>query len=295
MRISVGAGRYVVGVSGGVDSMVLLDLMRQRPGAELIIAHFDHGIRPDSVEDRKLVGQYAGRYQIPFVYDEGHLGPRVNEASAREARYAFLRKVAEATNAKAIMTAHHQDDVLETALINMLRGTGRRGLTSLRSTDGIMRPLLPYNKQQILDYAQNHAIPWNEDSTNSDTRYLRNHLRHNVIPGIRDGQRAQLLILIDQLADINDELDAHLINMLHVQPSSDEIDRQWFIHLPHDVAKEIVHAWFRRHGVKNIQKRTIERLLVAMKTAQPGSTFHVDKHHDLRVGKQRLALQYVER
>ncbi len=291
----MGAGRYVLGVSGGVDSMVLLDLMRQRPGVQLVVAHLDHGIRSESARDRQLVGQYASRYQLPFVYDEAHLGPRTSEATAREARYAFLRKVAAVTNTKAIATAHHQDDVLETAMINMMRGTGRRGLTSLRSTDGIIRPLLPFSKQQIREYAENHAIPWNEDVTNSDTRYLRNHLRHNVIPRLTDGQRAQLLILIDQLSDINDELDARLINMLHVQPKRDELDRQWFIHLPHDVAKEVVHAWFRRHQVKNIQKRTIERLLVAMKTAQPGATFHVDKHHNLQVGKQRLALHYVER
>lgn len=275
--------------------MVLLDLMRQRPGVELIVAHYDHGIRPDSADDRKLVGSVTDRHRLPFVYDEGALGPRASEAVAREARYAFLQKVAEITKAKAIITAHHQDDVLETAIINMLRGSGRRGLTSLRSTDGIIRPLLPYNKEQIREYAHNHAIAWNEDPTNQDERYMRNYVRSKVIPKLSDGQKAQMLILIDQLTDINDELDAHLVNLLHTQPALDQLERHWFIYLPHDVSKEVLHAWLRRHGVKNIQKRTIERLLVAMKTAQPGTVFHVDKHHDLKVGKQHLALQYVER
>ncbi len=291
----MGAGRYVVAVSGGVDSMVLLDLLRKRPGTELIVAHYDHGIRPDSANDRKLVGMVTSRHQLPFVYDEGALGPRASEATARDARYAFLRKVAKITDAQAIITAHHQDDMLETAIINMLRGSGRRGLTSLRSTDGILRPLLPYNKEQIREYAHNHAIAWNEDSTNQDERYMRNHVRLNLIPKLSDGQKAQMLILIEQLTDINDELDGHLVNLLHTQPALDQLERGWFIHLPHDVSKEVLHAWLRRHGVKNIQKRTIERLLVAMKTAQPGTVFHVDKHHDLRVGKQHLALQYVER
>lgn len=295
MRISVGSGRYVVAVSGGVDSMVLLDLMRSRPGAKLVVAHFDHGIRPDSSEDRKLVASVAERHNLPFVYDQGKLGPHVSEATAREARYDFLRKVQAATGSKALITAHHQDDVLETAIINLLRGSGRRGLTSLRSTDGIVRPLLPYNKQQIRDYAHDHAIAWNEDSTNQDSRYLRNHIRLNLLPQLTAGQRAQLLILIEQLRGINDELDANLVNLLHTQPALDRIDRQWFIHLPHDVAKEVLHAWLRRHGVKNIQKRTIERMIVAMKTAQAGRVFHVDKHHDLTVSKHDLALQYVER
>lgn len=275
--------------------MVLLDLLRKRPGVDVVVAHFDHGIRAESPEDKKLVAMVAACHQLPFVYDEGKLGLHASEAAAREARYAFLRKVADITKAKAIITAHHQDDVLETAIINMMRGSGRRGLTSLRSTDGILRPLLPYNKQQIRDYAQSHAIAWNEDITNYDARYLRNHIRHNVIPKLSDGQKAQMLILIEQLTDINDQLDAHLVNLLHTQPALDQLDRQWFIHLPHDISKEVLHTWLRRHQVKNIEKRTIDRLLVVMKTAQPGKTIHVDKHHNLLIGKHQLALQYVER
>lgn len=295
MRISVGAGTYVVAVSGGVDSMVLLDLMRRRPGAKLIVAHYDHGIRSDSERDRRLVQTTARKHHLPFVHDQGNLGPYASEAAARDARYAFLRRVQEVTGAKAILTAHHQDDVLETAIINLMRGSGRRGLTSLRSTDGILRPLLPYNKEQIRDYAHNHAVAWHEDTTNQDDSYLRNYIRLRVLPKFTDGQKAQLGILIDQLADINDQLDGHLINMLHVQPAHDELDRQWFIHLPHDVSKEVLHAWLRRHGVKNISKRTIERLLVAMKTAKPGAKIDVDKEHILYVHKRHLALQVVER
>jgi tRNA(Ile)-lysidine synthase len=165
----------------------------------------------------------------------------------------------------------------------------------LRSTDGIIRPLLPYSKEHIREYAHNHVLAWNEDRTNQDTTYLRNYIRLNILPRLSAGQRAQLLILIEQLTDTNDALDAHIINLLHTQPALNQIDRPWFIHLPHDVAKEVLHTWLHRHDVKNIQKRTIERLLVAMKTAHAGRLFHVDKHHDLHVGKHDLALHYVER
>lgn len=295
MRVSVGAGTYVVAVSGGVDSMVLLDIMRKRPGAKLIVAHYDHGIRPESDQDRKLVQTVAKKYQLPFVHDQGKLGPRTSEAAARSARYAFLHRVKDVTGAKAILTAHHQDDLIETAIINILRGSGRRGMTSLRSTDGIIRPLLTYDKAHIKEYAQNHALAWHEDVTNQDDRYLRNHIRHNVLSKFSDGQKAQLVILINQLTDINDELDARLVNMLHTQPARDQLDRQWFVHLPHDVAKEVLHAWLRRHGVKNMSKRTIERLLVAMKTAQAGTTIDVDKKHVLGIGKRDLALHLRER
>src|SRR5690606_5271626 len=106
--IKIRPGKYVVAVSGGVDSMVLLDLLRQKPKLELIVAHFDHGIRPDSAEDRKLVQRVAKHYDLPFVYAEGKLGPKASEALAREARYAFLRRVQAEQGAEAIITAHHQ-------------------------------------------------------------------------------------------------------------------------------------------------------------------------------------------
>ncbi len=87
MNITVQPGRYVVAVSGGVDSMVLLDLLRQKPDLHLIIAHFDHGIRGDSTEDRHLVQQIAHTYDMPFVYDEGHLGSQASQATARSGNY----------------------------------------------------------------------------------------------------------------------------------------------------------------------------------------------------------------
>src|SRR6185436_20114617 len=127
MKISVRPGKYVVAVSGGVDSMVLLDLLRQKPKLELVVAHFDHGIREDSAQDRKLVQRIAKAYGLPFVHAKGNLGPKAGEALAREARYAFLRQVQADHDAKAIITAHHQDDMLKTAIMNLLRGTGRRG------------------------------------------------------------------------------------------------------------------------------------------------------------------------
>ena len=291
----MGAGTYVVAVSGGVDSMVLLDLLRQQTGVKAVVAHFDHGIRDDSSEDRKLVQRVAKKHSLPFVHENGKLGIGTSEAHARKARYTFLDRVAKASQAKAILTAHHQDDVLETAVINLIRGTGRRGLTSLRSTDGIVRPLLSYNKEQIRDYAQSHAIAWHEDTTNTDTTYLRNHVRANVLPKLTDGQRAQLVILVEDLRSINDSLDNQIIGLLHVQPAADTIDRAWFIHQPHDIAREIVHTWLRQRSVKDITKKTIERLVVAMKTGKVGSKIDVDHGHFILITKVALALKPRER
>src|SRR5690606_31809517 len=100
--------------------MALLDMLRQQPQLQVVVAHFDHGIRPDSTEDRRLVQQVAASHGLQFVYHNGSLGSGASEDLARRARYDFLHKLRMATNAKAIITAHHQDDLLETAVYNML-------------------------------------------------------------------------------------------------------------------------------------------------------------------------------
>src|SRR6266496_535916 len=130
------SGMYVVAVSGGVDSMVLLDMMRRLAGTTVVVAHVDHGMRSDSRLDRMLVQRYTMSHNLALEYTELHLGVGTDEATARQERYKFLRHMRKKYNASAIVTAHHRDDVLETAIMNLLRGTGWRGLSSLRSQVG---------------------------------------------------------------------------------------------------------------------------------------------------------------
>src|SRR5206468_7359212 len=109
-------------------------------GYDLIVAHFDHGIRHDSAVDRELVQWAARRYELPFVAEQGNLG-RASEAGARAARYAFLVRAQDKHRAKGIVTGHHQDDLVETSLLNLARGAGRHGLAPM--VDGeVLRPLL---------------------------------------------------------------------------------------------------------------------------------------------------------
>src|SRR5882672_395858 len=182
MKLTVAPGKYVVAVSGGVDSMVLLDLVSQLPVLSLVVAHFDHGVRPDSIEDRQLVEQTAKTYGLPFVYDTAALGPSASEDAARRARYAFLHKVRTEQGAQGIILAHHQGDVVETMLLNLIRGTARRGLSSLQSTSELVRPLLNNTKSELQQYAEQQGVAWREDSTNTDPKYLRNYLRQHIIP-----------------------------------------------------------------------------------------------------------------
>lgn len=283
--------RYVVAVSGGVDSVVLLHILaRQLEAGPLVVAHFDHGIRPDSHQDRELVQTMARRYGLPFIHEEGGLGVGTSEAAAREARYAFLHRVRDAYGARAIATAHHADDVLETAVINLLRGTGRKGLSSLRSTDGIYRPLLRTPKAHIYSYARRHGLEWREDSTNVDTDFLRNHVRHNLLPRLDAAARQRLESHVLAAHEHNPAIDALIAEMLRLQPAPDRLDRLWFIMLPHAVSREVLAAWLRQSGISGFDRRLLEQLTMAAKTLAPGKRADVNGRYVLLVRRDELIL-----
>jgi tRNA(Ile)-lysidine synthetase-like protein len=289
---------YVVAVSGGVDSMALLDMLRLRaveePGWKLVVAHLDHGIRDDSAKDRQLVQGVAKVHKLPFVYKEAKLGAGTSEAKARQARYEFLRQTLKASEGQAIITAHHQDDVLETAIINMLRGSGRKGLTSLGNQNDLLRPLLGVSKSELVAYAKDQGLQWREDSTNQDDTYLRNYVRLRLLPRFNEVDRAQLLNLINGLSPLNEKIDGLLVKQLNEQPVKGAIDRIWFNHLPHVVAREVLAAWLRAND-SSFDKKTLERLVVAAKTAIAGKRFPVQAGLSMEVLADRLALTSSER
>ncbi|HVW23100.1 MAG TPA: tRNA lysidine(34) synthetase TilS [Candidatus Saccharimonadales bacterium] len=295
MDISVQPGHYVLAVSGGVDSMTLLNLLHEQPGVRLTVAHYDHGIRPDSVEDRRLVQTAAAFYGWPFVYAEGRLGPRASEAQARRERYKFLRRVQAASGARAIITAHHQDDALETAILNMLRGTGPRGLSALAERHDLHRPLLKLRKQDILEHAQAHDLVWREDSTNEDERYTRNYVRRQLVPRLDAASRERLLGLIERQHDLQAEIDQIIMSALHTQSRGGQLDRRWFNHLPHNVAREVFAGWLRARGLREFDRRKLERLVIAAKTARAGRRFDVARGWQLQLDKNYLVLAHPGR
>lgn len=295
MRVTLTPGRYIVAVSGGVDSVVLLDSLVGQKDVALVVAHFDHGIREDSEQDRLFVEGLAKKYELPFVYDKASLGKNASEATARDARYKFLWRVRDASDAKAIILAHHEDDVLETAVLNLLRGTGRKGLSSLQSTSEIYRPFLYVPKRMLIEHAHERGLEWQEDSTNADDSYLRNHVRHNIMSQFDPDARKQLGSIITKMHKTNKELDSLLINQLHMQPSSDELDREWFIMLPHDVAREIMATWLRVHGLTHFDKKLIERLVVQAKVLPTDKRIDVGQTMLIVVKSDKLALTQRDR
>ncbi len=293
MNIELPAGKYVVAVSGGVDSIVLLHMLAQKQHDQahsFVVAHFDHGIRSDSAEDRKLVQRAAQSYGLPFVYDQVSLGPKASEAIAREARYKFLHTVRKVASADAIITAHHQDDLLETVIINLLRGTKSRGLSSLRSTKTLVRPLLGLTKQQIRAYARQHKLEWREDSTNNDETYLRNYIRKQIMPRLDDSARGKLLEHSQKAAVLNDAIHALTVSYLDTQPEALVLERQSFRELPEAVAYEVLAEWLRAHTTVSLTSKLIERLSGAIAEGRNGATFDIARGYSIELSRNYAKL-----
>ena len=270
-------GRYILAVSGGVDSITLLDLLAGRPGIELVVAHFNHGIREDAREDEKLVERAAQDHGLKFEVGYGTLGPAASEDQARRARYGFLRQIKKQYGCKAIITAHHQDDLIETAIINLLRGSGRKGLTAMADNPEVLRPLLNVPKKKIIAYALAHKLNWRNDSTNKDPKYLRNYIRLRVIPKLSAAQRQQLVKNIEKVAKIKPELDNLLATLSHSVGKNDFIDRGKFSALPLELTNELMVYWLRQHGLLQFDQKTVERLNLGLRTARPNTELVVNK------------------
>lgn len=289
MKIDLPSGKYIVAVSGGVDSVALLDILAKQKGLDLVIAHFDHGTRPDIYKDVELVESLAEKYDLDFVGAGAELGEDVSEEHAREARYDFLISVMQDEEADGIITAHHRDDNLETIIFNLLRGTGRKGLTSLGSRQKIFRPLLDTDKSELIEYATKHKLGWNEDSTNKNTDYARNWIRLNLIPKLSAAQKKQLLQLHEKQKPDNQEIDS-IIEKL-VDTSENKLDRGALLSTSHSVTKEIVAHWLRANGLREFDKKTIERIVHASKTFNPGKKVDVYAGAKVKIEKRQLVLE----
>lgn len=279
LPIKLKPGRYIVAVSGGVDSMVLLDVLAGQEGLELIVAHFNHGIRSDSGKDVKLVEIRARQLGLRFELGKGKLGPLTSEDKARQARYKFLRQVQHQNKAAAIVTAHHRDDMLETAAINILRGTGRRGLTAMLENPEVLRPFLHISKKDLLDYAKKHKLEWREDKTNKNETYLRNYIRRRVLNRMSEEQREDLLQNIQKVAKINDSQNRLLATISQTIFNNGKINREQFSLLPTDVAGELLVYWLRTNDVLAYDRKLVARLNTVLRTAKAGTTHHI--HGDL--------------
>ncbi len=188
--------KILVAVSGGVDSVVLLHALTRLAGLhglELQAVHLDHQIRPRSSEDAAFVEQLCAALEVPCWLERCPVPQLAQdqrlslEMAGRQARRELFRSLAKRLNADLVALAHHRDDQVETLLLRLVRGTGQSGMVGMAPRKGLWwRPLLRCSRQQIVAYAKKHELSWVEDESNCDPAYLRNRLRHELVPLLKE-------------------------------------------------------------------------------------------------------------
>ena len=185
--------KLLIAISGGLDSVVLTHLCKETK-LDIALAHCNFNLRvKESDADEIFVQELAKTLKLEVFIQHFDTSNYAKEnklsiqMAARELRYNWFQELAEHLDLDYILTAHHADDNLETFLINLTRGTGLEGLTGIPETNGnIVRPLLSFSRDVILDYAKSKQLKWREDSSNASIKYLRNKLRHEVIPKLKE-------------------------------------------------------------------------------------------------------------
>lgn len=280
--------RRLIAVSGGVDSVVLLDNILRHGQDEVVVAHFDHGIRAESAADARFVAGLARQYNVPYVAKREELGPAVSEDMARQRRYQFLFDAAARWGGR-VTTAHHQDDVIETIALNLRRGTRWRGL-AVMGDQRIERPLLEWTKHDIYDYALRHRLEWVEDATNQSNAYLRNQLRRQLQAKLTDEQRAILGQLWRQQWQLRRAIDRETLRL-----SPRLSSRYFWAHIPIEPACELLHREVQRLTGVSLLSAQLDRLLIAIKTGHAGTVWQPAGGVRVKLSVESVTIKRVTR
>lgn len=192
-KIELKNKKLIVASSAGPDSMALLAMLeklRLKAGFKLIAAHFDHQLRLDSAKETELLQKFCQKNKIKFINQKWHKEDKIKsglEAAARKARYTFLTNTVKKENGNYLLTAHHGDDLIENILLKFIRSGNPSEMNSLQEKgkmNGVtlLRPLLNFEKQELLEYDQQNKIDFIVDTTNNEDFAQRNRLRHHVVP-----------------------------------------------------------------------------------------------------------------
>ncbi|TDI13454.1 MAG: tRNA lysidine(34) synthetase TilS [Acidobacteria bacterium] len=254
--------RVLVAVSGGPDSTALLHLLvslARSMSLELHVAHLDHSLRgPDSRQDRRFVESMARDLGLPCTVHVRDVpqGSRtgLSEGRARELRYRFLGQLAQQLGAQRIATGHTRDDQAETVLLHLVRGAGTRGLAGIPPVrDPYVRPLLQAPRAEVEAWLRGQGVPWREDASNHDRRFLRNRVRHELLPLLerdyRSGVRSRLASTAELLREDQELLEqlaaGHYRRLAEPCPGGVALDADGVSGLPAALAGRVLRRAYR--------------------------------------------------
>lgn len=278
--------RFILAISGGVDSMVLLDIMTKLFPQNCTVVTIDHHIRSSSRKDTDLVAAFCQNRQIECLIEHINiplLSPSNTsvEEIARKERYRILEAKRIAYNAQAIVTAHHAQDQYETQLMHLIRGCDISGLIGMDifSNQKILRPLLNRDKAELISYAQQNNIDWHEDETNSDNKYLRNHIRHDWHPLL---PQPLLQSIQEQAQELSTESDVAILEWEQQFFTKDkQITKQNWRKLPLYLRLIWLHDWLsQKCKIEDISSAWLGHIYHWFETAKKGSRLS-HKNHEL--------------
>lgn len=293
--------KILLAVSGGIDSVVMTDLFA-KANYKFAIAHCNFKLRgKESDEDQIFVQNLSKKYGVEFYTIEFNTleYARANKLSiqmaARELRYAWLEKIRNDNNYQYIAVAHNADDSIETFFINLTRGTGIKGLTGISNKNGnIIRPLLFATRKEIIEYCKANSLIFREDSSNKETKYLRNKIRHLIIPkfeAINKNFKKNLLKTIEYLNDSMTFLHG-IINDLenkYVLKENKIVKINYKELLKHEAPKYLLFSFLYKYGFKN----NIIKQIFSVLNDIPGKTF-ISKEYKVIKDRDYLIIELIE-
>ena len=309
--------RLGLAVSGGVDSMVLLDLFNKIKvinNLELYVLHYNHKWRASSKKDAKLVKQYCTKNKIKFIYKEATGNIVKSEEDARNRRYSFFGKAARRYKLAYVCTAHHKDDQAETVLFRLARGTGPGGLIPIKNlleaSDGtsILRPFLNVTRNEIKSYALNNNLSFIQDKTNYDIQYKRNLIRIKILPllsMVNKNVVNNILLCSDLVYSQNKILEKFFEKLLKTLIDKNTynlwiqkkepfvyvvINRKQFLKLNCFMQKSFIYWFFNINKIKG----SISRLKLILTAIRDRHSVSLSKEYFLYVDENKIILELVK-
>lgn len=279
--------KLILAVSGGVDSMALLTMYAH---ADIIVVHIDHGTRKSSAEDADFVHQKCQELGVKFYETKLELGEGVSEELARKKRYEFLKTIQEKEGG-TLCTAHHLDDVLESITINLIRGTGWRGLTPFYG-DELVRPFIITKmwKRDVLKFAGEQNICFRQDPTNYETNYLRNRVREKMVE-LDETARVDIIELFEKQNKLRGKIEK-LVTELAKQTvvGKNFHKKELFLRADEKVAIEILREICLMHDY-SLTRKQLRDFLAAIKTYAPHKKFNLPKNHFVTILKNYIMFE----
>ena len=296
--------KVIVGVSGGPDSMALLHILvdlSPRLDFGMAAAHLNHGLRPEADEEESFVrdacrGLGVACFTRKVEVEELARARKAGlEETGRYARYSFFEELRQQIGGHRIATAHHRDDVAESVLLHLLRGSGIKGLRGILPLNGlIIRPLLRVSKQELLKYLELQQIPYSRDESNSDPYYLRNRIRHKLIPLLEKEFNPRIVDKLNQLAaiagdenQVMEEQAEVLWNGVRLEedPSTVVLDNRALTGQPRAFQRRIVQKTLSRIAAAEWSLDDVETILALSAREKAGSALNLHLKKGVRVIK----------